>query len=635
MSRGPLIVTLLVAALGLGAFVVHEAGWISGEGDKRPRGVPVRHGPLRISVLENGNLKAAKSIELVNELEGSSTILFLIAEGTRVEPGTLLCELDTTELRERFVTQQISVQGAEAQAVKARQLLEIQKSQNQSDIAAAERKLEFAQKDKIKYVEGDWPQQEQAAEDEILLAEEELKRAEETLRWSATLEERGFLTRTELDADKLAKQRSEVKLSQSKRNLELLIQFDRPRELQRLQADIDEFVREKTRVELQAAARLVDLESDLAAAESKLKLESEKLAKYTDQLAKAKIVAPVAGMVVYAKEDGGRWGRGDPIAEGTQVRERQRLITIPSSDNMLVEASIHESVLEQVREGQDVIVRIDALPDRSFRGRVRYKALLPDQNQWWANPNLRVYRTDVDVLDTDVGMRPGMSCSIEVVVADIPAATYVPVQAVFLDGGKPVAFVEDARGVSIRPLELGRYNSTWVEILAGLEEGQQVLLSQPSGFQLESALVEPEEGGESAPSMPGAGPGGAERGGPPAAGAPGRSGGETRPAGAGGEGRSGGQGRPAADAQRSAVGRGGGPRAAEAAAPGAVPSSSAEAAQPAVGAPAGGTPAGAAAGAGAAGGSQSRLGPAALERPWLLPAQRDLLPQRPQAARRA
>lgn len=541
MSRGPLIVTLLVAALATAGYFVREAGWLDGGGDQGPRGVPVRRGPLRISVLENGNLKAAKSIELVNELEGSSTILFLIPEGTRVEPGRLLCELDTTELRERFVTQQIAVQSAEAQAVKARQLLEIQKSQNQSDIAAAERKLEFAQKDKVKYVEGDWPQQEQAAKDEILLAEEELKRAEETLRWSATLEERGFLTRTELDADKLAKQRAEVKLSQSQRKLELLIEFDRPRELQRLQADIDEFVREKTRVELQASARLVDLESDLAAAESKLKLESEKLAKYSDQLAKAKILAPVAGMVVYAKEDGGRWGRGDPIAEGTQVRERQRLITIPSSDNMLVEASIHESVLEQVREGQDVIVRVDALPDRSFRGRVRYKALLPDQNQWWANPNLRVYRTDVDVLDTDVGMRPGMSCSIEVVVADIPEATYIPVQAVFLDGGKPVALVEAGREVAIRPLELGRYNSTWVEILSGLEPGQEVLLSQPSGFQLESALVEPEESAESGPPMPGAG--GASRGGPPANGAGGQRGG---PPSAGADGGGAGPGRPGA-----------------------------------------------------------------------------------------
>ncbi|MHC4377945.1 MAG: efflux RND transporter periplasmic adaptor subunit [Planctomycetota bacterium] len=525
----PTVLIILLAVLGAGGLALVQSGAFATEENASLEGATVRRGPLTISVLEKGNLKAAKSVELRSEIEGRSTILWLIEEGTRVEPGELLCELDATALADRRVEQEIVVSNAESALVKAQQNLAIQESQNESDLAAARTQLEFAEQDLAKYVDGDYPQQLAAADESIELAREEYKRAEKTLQDSEELMAAGFYTQTEFEADQLNLKRSDIGVTQALRAKDLLEKYDNRRELLRLREAVKEAERGLDRVKLQAEARLVDFRADVAAAESKLGLEQETLSKIDDQVGKAKIYAPVAGMVVYAKEDGGRWRSGDPIAEGTEVRERQQLITIPAEDEgMVVETSVHESVLEQIAVGQPVEVRVDAIPGELFSGTVRYKAVLPDQNSWWANPDLRVYRTEVELSQTDERLRPGMTCSVEVLVAELDDAVHVPVQSIFVDGMQQIAFVRGAEQIEKRPVEVGQDNDVFVHVVAGLEAGETVLLSPPSGFELEQLSAEelfqagnPDgaggpPGGREGGSMGGAPMGGGSQGGMPA-----------------------------------------------------------------------------------------------------------------------
>lgn len=492
-------------------------------------GAEVRQGSLAITVVERGNLKAADVVSLKSEIEGSSTILYLIPEGTHVEAGTLLCELDATSLVDKRVSQEISVRNSEAATIEARQNLEIQKSQNESDVAKAEQTLEFARQDLKKYREGDMLVKEQAAREEITLKTEESARAKEQFEWSQKLAEKGFLTNTELEADRLAEKRSQILLEQAERELKLLVDYEFPREIQKLEAALREAERELDRVKLQAEARLVDRTSALETNEAKLKLEQEKLTKLVRQIEKAKLIAPKAGMVVYAKqEEGGRFGNQQPIAEGTNVRERQEIITIPTAGGMIAQASLHESVLKQVEVGMPVDVRVDALPGQIFKGRVKMVAVLPDQNSWWANPNLRLYRCDVEISDGVSEMRPGMSCSIEIFCDELKDTTYVPVTAVFRHKGESVAFVSKGAGYDVVTVETGRFNDKWVQVSKGLTAGQRVLLSVPPDFKIEAPeKSESEEGGDGA--LAGFGPGAAS-GSPGASGASG-SPGSGRPSG--------------------------------------------------------------------------------------------------------
>ena len=495
-----LLTVLLVGGISALAWGAGPGGWFAEGESSVIAGAPARRGPLRISIVERGNLSAANSIDLASEVQGRTAVLYLIEEGAIVEPGELLVELDTSSLEEKRVSQKITVQNYEASHVAAKQKLAIQKSQNQSDMDAAQRKIDFARIDREKYVKGDWPQELRKSDDDILLAEATFAQAENTFNWSKQLEEQGFMTRTELDKDELEKKKSELAVALVKRQRELLIEYDNPKQLKTLEANVVEAQNEFERIELRAEARLVDYEADTRTTEARWKLEQERLQKILDQLGKARIVAPVAGMVVYYVEPGGRWGNREAMQEGREVRERQNIITMPQTEGMVAEVSLQEAVLEQVTEGQACVVKVDALPDRQFPGVVKFKAALPDQNSWFANPNQRLYRTEIELTASAPEMRPGMSCNVEILVEDLQDAVYVPLQSVFPDGLVSVVFVDGRGGLEKRTVELGPNNTNFVQIRAGLEEGEIVHLSRPPGFELAPSVEKEAEFEDTGPA---------------------------------------------------------------------------------------------------------------------------------------
>ncbi|HVS17358.1 MAG TPA: hypothetical protein VMT18_02070, partial [Planctomycetota bacterium] len=293
------LTVFLVALLGVGGWMgFRPGGWFAADEQVRIAGAPVRRGPLRISVLERGNLRAADALSLKSEIEGQTSILWLIAEGAHVKQGDLVCELDATQLEDKRIQQDIAVRNAHAAWVKSQQTYKIQQSQNASDIAQAGQKLQFAKDDLRKFRET--MQFDIAKADEsITLAEETQQRDAGKLEWSEKLAANGFLTATELEADRLAANRAEILLEQARREKNLLEAYELPRQEAELEAALSEAERELVRVELQAAARIVDFEADMQTNEARHKLESEKLSKLVNQIAKARIVAPRAGMVVY------------------------------------------------------------------------------------------------------------------------------------------------------------------------------------------------------------------------------------------------------------------------------------------------------------------------------------------------
>jgi len=71
----------------------------------------VQKGPLTISVTESGTIKPRDQMIIKNEVEGKTSILWLIPEGTEVKQGDLLVELDASQLLDEKINQQISVQN--------------------------------------------------------------------------------------------------------------------------------------------------------------------------------------------------------------------------------------------------------------------------------------------------------------------------------------------------------------------------------------------------------------------------------------------------------------------------------------------------------------------------------------------
>ena len=482
-GKAPLLIIAVVAA---SVWFSRDklADLFGGEATADLTSTVVERGPLRVSEVVRGNLKAKNSISLRSELEGRSTVLFLAEEGTLVEAGDLVAELDVTQLADRIVVQEITLQNSQAQHAKAREQYEIQEIQNATDIAAAELDLKFAEIDERKYLakSGEYEHELAQAEEAIVLREESLSQAKTKHEWTQRLFDQGFAQRTELDSDKFSVDRAKIEWEQAVREKSLLVNFEHDRRVAELRANVETKERELKKTRKQAVARLTDFFASRASSKAKLNLEEKKFNKLKEQIGKARLIAPEAGMVVYSREKSRHMGGGEPMAEGKEVRERQVIVTIPREGSMVAEASLHETVLKKVAVGQECLITVDAISGRAFRGHIAFVAVLPDPNGWMSDPNQRVYRAEIAIDEDVLDMRPGMSCSVEILATELENVTYVPVPAVFVVEGEPTCFVVAGGRVEQRTIEVGLDNSRQVEVRSGLKEGEHVLLEMPPEF---------------------------------------------------------------------------------------------------------------------------------------------------------
>lgn len=488
-------VALLIVVLLAGGVLYGLSAWLGGsetEAVARPT-YTVERGPLTISVSESGSIRARDQEVLINEVEGRTTILYLIPEGTMVEEGELLVELDASSLQDEMIDQEIQVQNAEAAFVQARENLAVVKNQAQSDIDQAELDFQFAKEDLIQYEKGEYPKALMEAEANIELAREELHRAEETLKWSKVLFEEKLLSQTELQADELAANKAALDLKLAEEELALLKNYTYKRNITEMESNVRQTEMALERTQRKASADIVQASADLRAKDSEFERQKSKLAKLEEQLAKTKIYAPQPGMAIYATSAKGGWrGNEEPLDEGREVREREELIYLPRSASVIAEAKIHEAYLDKVTIGMPVRVTVDALPGRVFRGTVEKIAPLPDATSVWLNPDLKVYTTQIGLEGDASELRTGMSCQAEIIIAEFDNVLYIPVQTVIRDGGDSIVYVQNGSGFEKRVVELGPDNNRMAMVEGGLEEGEQVLMTPPLGGG--PARVRPEEG---------------------------------------------------------------------------------------------------------------------------------------------
>jgi len=435
-------------------------------------------GPLTISVTEAGTVQNRDEVMVKSEVEGSNAILSLIDEGVYVKAGQVVVELDASKLEDKRISKEIVLQNATAGHVRARENLEVVRSKGESDISVAVLKAQFASEDLIKYQEGEYPQELKEVQSRITIAEEELKRAQERRKWSQKLADQQFLSRAELESDLLSEKKSGLDLEIAKSRLHLLTTYTHSRKLAELKSDVVQAASALERVKRRAAADLIQSEADLKAKELQLSREQAMLDKIGEQIVKCTIRAPVSGLVVYATT-GRRKGSREPLELGQPLRERQEILSLPTTADMIVTTKVHESSLDKIRVEMPVMVHVDALPGKEYRGKIAKIGLLPDAQHSWLNPDLKVYSTRVHIDEADDALRPGMSCRAEMIIKEFEDVVHIPVQCVVKLDGQTLVYVQGLTGSKPRAVKIGLDDRRMIAILDGLEAGEKVLLSPP------------------------------------------------------------------------------------------------------------------------------------------------------------
>lgn len=322
-------------------------------------------------------------------------------------------------------------------------------------------------------------------EDDLQVAQKEEGQAKVQLEGTKRLFEKGFVTKIDMEKDEIAYENSRLKVQTAETARDLFLKYEFPRTAEEDLSKDAEAVRELTRARKAAVSKLAQAQAKLKSAQGQYNIQSRQKKEFYEQLDKCTIKAQRPGLVVYggSREDVFYYGGEERIREGATVRERQSIITIPDMTKMSVRVKIHESYIKKVKKGQKARITVDAFPDKELEGEVTQVGVLPDSQNMWMNPDLKVYLTTVTIQGTNDWMKPGMSAKVEIFVNRLADVVYVPVQAVSPADGKQVCYLTGGHKPERREVEVGEFNDEFIEIKTGLKEGDKVLLraAEPQG----------------------------------------------------------------------------------------------------------------------------------------------------------
>ncbi|MDZ7288957.1 MAG: efflux RND transporter periplasmic adaptor subunit [candidate division KSB1 bacterium] len=197
------------------------------------------------------------------------------------------------------------------------------------------------------------------------------------------------------------------------------------------------------------------------------------LAEAERELASLTLTAPIDGLVVYKEI----WGPSGPakVKVGDTPWRGQEVIEIPDLSVMQVKANINEVEVSRIAKGQQVIIKLDALPEPTFHGTVSQIATLASRKR---GSNVKEFEVMILIDGSDPRLKPGMSASVEIITDRIADAMYVPLESVFEKDGKIVVY--PAGSAKSIPVEVGQKNANFIVINSGLKPGQKISLRDPT-----------------------------------------------------------------------------------------------------------------------------------------------------------
>ena len=169
--------------------------------------------------------------------------------------------------------------------------------------------------------------------------------------------------------------------------------------------------------------------------------------------------SPISGMVNYLHVD-----------EGEFISRGQPMVDLVNVDKIKIHVNVPELDVRYLKKGQEVMVGIDAFPDRRMRGKVDFVSFKADS----ATKTFRV-RVLIDNPNHDI--RPGMIARVIFIRRMIPDALSAPLFAILDKGGERLLFVEEDGIAHARTVSIGVIEGDRVQITDGLRSGDRLIVT--------------------------------------------------------------------------------------------------------------------------------------------------------------
>lgn len=220
--------------------------------------------------------------------------------------------------------------------------------------------------------------------------------------------------------------------------------------------------------------------SALAAAKQQLAVATANQQHYSALSDYARITAPYEGVVTWRFSD-----TGALVQAGTSTSSGLPVVTLAQIDVLRLRIPVPESLASKVRIGDSADVRVQATSEH-FTGKVtRFTDSL--------DTSTRTMQVEIDIPNPHYHLQPGAYADVRLNAGSVANALTIPIEAVTRsDHGTSVLVVDARNRVESRDVQLGVENSSSVQILSGLSEGEQVIVGNSGAYQ-PGELVRPKQ----------------------------------------------------------------------------------------------------------------------------------------------
>ncbi|MFP4368731.1 MAG: efflux RND transporter periplasmic adaptor subunit [Candidatus Kapaibacterium sp.] len=217
-------------------------------------------------------------------------------------------------------------------------------------------------------------------------------------------------------------------------------------------------------------------ETKVSILQTRLNMELQKKAQIMEILEEFTITAPAPGMVIYARE----WGGRRKVVGSTISAWNPTVAKLPDLSQMESLTYINEIDIQKIKKEQNVNISLDALPDKKLSGKIIKVANIGEQLR---GSNSKVFEVIIDIEQKDTTLLPAMTTSNEIIVSKVPGALYIPLECLHAleqkEGKLTYVYKKDGSAIIRQEVLTGMMNDNEVIIEDGLNAEDEILLSVP------------------------------------------------------------------------------------------------------------------------------------------------------------
>src|SRR5579862_3618028 len=260
----------------------------------------------------------------------------------------------------------------------------------------------------------------------------------------------------------------------------------------------------------QAKRVLAELEQDVksrnASGQASISLAEEKrnkaklaMEQAQGNINKMRVTAPMDGLVALEKNEGAAGGfffSGMSLPEyreGDQVEPGRSVGQVIDPKGMELGAKVGELERNNIKEGQSVDIKFDALPEQILHGTVKTVGGASNHMFWDDDPSAK-FEVTITLAAIDARMRPGLTAQVFINGDPRKDVLYVPKQALFMKETKRVIYVRSGNRFDPREVKIQAENESRAAI-EGISAGTEIALIDPTAARKTSSSSAPSPGG--------------------------------------------------------------------------------------------------------------------------------------------